>query len=261
MKIRYESSLNALLFAIASLGLFGQSAQSADFENLWTKGHGDLSIHYEGNGELHLGYELGDNAVVNGAALGTVTEVDADTLTTVIPDAAYAKFIGGVAGLPGVFGNQTFWYISQPNPGEVDVVPWLGIGAEEIASGLFVGNTIGLTLKSIVSSPADSDFILYRSTLGSPSVFIDTQNLGTSNFVSVTAETHGHYYFGFSKPGTYQLEFEASGDLVGGGTASGSAIYAFNVVPEPSTWITASLSLMAVGITHRWRKRSSAVVA
>lgn len=245
----------ANLFAFAALAVSSSFASArADFENLWTRGHGDISVHYEGADELHLGYELGSNAVINGVAIGATTEVDANYLTAIVPNAPYSRFDGGVAGLPGTFGSNTFWYISQSNPGPVDV-PFLGIGAEEIESGIFVNDALGMRLKSVVDSPAGSEFIVYRSTILGNDIFIDTQNLGVANQVNLIAGSHGHYFLGFSEPGTYLLEFEAYGDLVGGGTATGSAVYAFNVVPEPAAWVSMSMALVSIGIARRYRKR------
>jgi len=245
------------LFTFAAILMAGSPARSADFENLWTQGHGDLSIHYSA-GDLLLGYELDDNAVINGVPIGVITEEEATFLTAVIPNASYSRFDAGQSGLPGVFENQTFWYIPQTAPGDDDAVPFLGIGAEEVATGLFVNDLIDFTLKSIVSSPANSEFIIYRSGLGgSKTVYVDTQNLGSSNLVPVTAGVHGHYTFGFSQPGTYLLEFEVSGNLEGGGTASGSAVYSFSVVPEPSSWLLAATAVPAACIVTRYRKRGS----
>lgn len=233
---------------------FGLAPVRADFENLFTQGHADIAVHYEGGTELELGYELGSNAVINGVPVGATTEVGADYLTAVIPNASFSRFDGGVAGLPGVFGSNTFWYVSQPNPGAV-AAPWIGIGAEEISTGIFVGETIGMSLKSVVSAPQDGEFIIYRTRIGGFDVFIDTQNLGATNSLSVPVASHRHFYFGFSQPGTYLLEFEAVGNLIGGGQATGSAVYAFNVVPEPSAWMSMSIALVSIGFARRYRRR------
>jgi surface-anchored protein len=240
---------------------FGLSAVQAEFENLYTKGHADIAIHFEpGATELELGYELGSNAVINGVPVGVTTEVAANYLTAIVPNAPYARFDGGVAGLPGTFGSDTFWFISQPNPGAGPEVPWIGIGAEEIETGVFVGDTLGFRLKSVVAAPAGSEFIIYRSSLGVFDVSIDTQNLATYNALSVPAGGHRHFYFGFSEPGEYRLEFEASGTLIGGDAVTGSAVYAFTVVPEPSAWVSMSMALVSIGFARRYRKMRAAQV-
>lgn len=243
------------LITVVTIGGFG--AAKADFENLWTAGHGDISIHYDpANNDMELGYHLGSTAVINGSPLGAETEVNASYLTAIVPNESFSKISGGAAGLPGAFGSQTFWYIPQTNPG-INPVPFAGIGAEEVPQGIFVNNSIGFSLKSIVDSPADSQFIVYRNSISGPETFIDTQNLGTSNFLSVPASSHRHFNFGFSEPGTYLLEFEAVGTLVGGGTASASAVYAFTVVPEPAAWISMSMALISIGAARQWRKTHS----
>jgi surface-anchored protein len=243
-----------LLVAVTAAVFGGFSPAQAAYENLWTAGHGDLDIHYDlANNSLGLGYHLDDNAVINGVPLGVSGEFEADYLTVVVPNAPFAQRIGGLAGLPGVFSNQTFWNIPQSNPG-VNPVPFMGIGAEEIQPGIFLNNQIALSLKSVVMAPANGQFIAYRTGVGAPTTFIDTQNLGTTNLITVNAGAHGHYNLGFSQPGSYLLEFEAMGTLIGGGTSSGTAIYAFNVVPEPAAWVSMSMALVSIGAARRWRK-------
>lgn len=243
-----------LLVAVTAAVFGGISPAQAAYENLWTAGHGDMDIHYDfANNTLGLGYHLDDNAVINGVPIGVEMEAEADYLTVIVPNAPFARKDGGVAGLPGVFGNQTFWNLPQSNPG-VDPVPFVGIGAEEIQPGIFLQDQIALSLKSVVQSPANGQFIVYRTGLGAPTTFIDTQNLGTTNLITVNAGSHSHYNFGFSQPGTYLLEFQAMGTLIGGGTSSGTAVYAFNVVPEPAAWVSMSMALVSIGAARRWRK-------
>ena len=256
MQLR-NSILRAVLASLICTAVSGFSAANAAYENLWTQGHGDMAIHYDlANNFLGLGYELGDNAVINGVTLGVTTEVEADYLTAIVPDAPFARKDGGVAGLPGVFASNTFWNIPQTNPGS-NPVPFLGIGAEEIPSGIFLQDQLSFSLKSVVQAPAGGQFIIYRTGIGAPTTFIDTQSLGTTNLITVNAGSHGHYNFGFSVPGAYLLEFEAMGTLIGGGTASGSSVYAFNVVPEPASWVSMSTALVSIAAARRWRKRKS----
>lgn len=241
-----------ITLSVVTLGSF--SSTQAAYDHLWTAGHGDMDIHYDfANNTLGLGYHLDDNAVINGVPLGVGGEFEADYLTVIVPNEPFAKREGGLAGLPGVFSSQTFWNLPQTNPG-ADPIPFMGIGAEEIQPGIFLQDQIALSLKSVVQAPANGEFIAYRTGIGAPTTFIDTQNLGTTNLITLNTGSHGHYNFGFSVPGAYLLEFEAMGTLIGGGSASGSAVYAFNVVPEPASWVSMSLALVSIGATRRWRK-------
>jgi len=243
-----------LVIVFAAAVLAGFPTANAAYENLWTAGHGDLDIHYDqANNSLGLGYHLDTSAVINGVSIGVAGEAEADYLTLVVPNAPYARRESGIAGLPGVFANQPFWYLSQTNP-DPNPVPFLGIGTEEIQSGIFFQDIVTLSLTSVVQAPANGQFLLYRTGLGSPTTFIDTQNLGSTNLLNLNTGTHNHFNFGFSQPGTYLLEFVASGTLVGGGTSSGSAIYAINVVPEPAAWLSMSLAIVTIGAARRWRQ-------
>ncbi len=246
--------IRRLLIAVTAVAFGGFSPADAAYDKLWTAGHGDMDIHYDfANNTLGLGYHLHDNAVIDGAPIGVDMEVEADYLTVIVPNAPFARKEGGVAGLPGVFGNQSFFNLPQANPG-TDPVPFLGIGAEEIQPGIFLQDQIALSLKSVVQAPANAQFIIYRTGIGAPTTFIDTQNLGATNLLNVNAGSHSHYNFGFSQPGTYLLEFQAVGTLIGGGTARGTATYAFNVVPEPAAWVSMSMALVSIGAARRWRK-------
>lgn len=257
MQLRF-STLRQLMIALVLTTFTGFSAANAAYDNLWTAGHGDMNLHYDlANNFLGLGYHLHDNAVINGAPLGVDAEVEADFLTVIVPNEPFARRDGGLAGLPGVFSSQTFWNLPQSNPG-ANPVPFLGIGAEEIQPGIFLQDQLSLSLKSIVQSPAGSEFIVYRTGIGAPTTFIDTQSLGTTNLLNVNAGSHGHYNFGFSTTGMYLLEFEAMGTLIGGGTTIGSATYAFNVVPEPAAWVSMSLALVSIGAARHWRRITTA---
>jgi len=139
----------------------------------------------------------------------------------------------------GTAGSD-IWILPQV---ENEDLLFLGLATEEIAPGLFIGNTISLTLKG-VSGPGHS--ALYDTdAFGDPIVFMNTRaGIDGSDMVSLPVATHLHYNWAFSAPGDYILTFEAGGTLVADSliTSSGDVEYLFQVVPEPST-----LTLLALG--------------
>jgi surface-anchored protein len=112
---------------------------------------------------------------------------------------------------------------------------FLGIGAEELEPGVFVGDEVELALTT-VSGPGDL-FLWTNDSFGDPQdIFFDSSDgINATDAVEVGAGDHMHANWAFTAPGTYQMGFEASGTLVDGDvfTASGEVIYTFEVQPNP----------------------------
>jgi surface-anchored protein len=80
----------------------------------------------------------------------------------------------------------------------------------------------------------------------------DTTFVGDS--FAVPAEGHAHRTLFFTQPGLYQVGIQAAG-LNGSTSVSGSAVYNFEVVPEPSTLALAALAAAAGIPLARLRRR------
>ena len=76
-----------------------------------------------------------------------------------------------------------------------------------------------------------------------------------SNFFSITAG-HIHYNWGFSAPGTYTFDMQASyNDATHGSLQSPVETYTFNVIPEPSSGALLLVGMAAVaGLRRRIRR-------
>jgi surface-anchored protein len=209
--------------------------------------HADIGIAFEdGLWNLHIHDETHDveYSPPSGPA-GAILQVNAGAQTTVSANPLFS-FLGAA-------GNS-IWIL--PNTQSPDLL-FLGFGAEEIPVGLFVGDTLNMRLHS-VSGPGDFTVFDY-DTFGNPFVIMNTRDglSAADNFVAVPG-AHSDVNWAFSQPGTYTVNFEASGTLADGNvfTASGPVAYTFQVVPEPSTW-----ALMATGFGGMWlfaRRRSRA---
>jgi surface-anchored protein len=245
MKIRRGLWILAAL--LAATGSFNNPSEAVD---IWTAGHGDVSIVINGSA-FDFEYELAANAVLNGTAIGSIAVKSPADLITVVPNASRAA--GGVSGLPGTWGNSTFWYLPQISTAGV---PFLGLGAEEIPTGQLVGDNVKFSFDSFVSRPAGGEFLMFQFGV-SPTVFINTADgILTSEFINVPALGHEHYNWSFSTPGTYQIRFKAEGTLVAGNAPiSGLGTYTFQVVPEPGTWALGAICLGATGVIGYRRRR------
>ncbi len=126
----------------------------------------------------------------------------------------------------GVDPNQTFYVLPAiENP---DLL-FLGIGGEEIETGLLLNDLATLRLKS-VSGPGN--YAVWQATDTGPIVAMSTADgITEEDSLDVLAGSHRHFNMAFSKPGRYAITFEAKGTLDSDGDvlSSGEATFYFQV--------------------------------
>ena len=108
---------------------------------------------------------------------------------------------------------------------------FLGFGAEEIESGVFVGNQVTMKLKAVDGPGAFSVFSI--DGFGVPVVHMNSgDGIDTNDVKSLVTGSHEDFAWGFTQPGYYRVTFEASGTLVAGNefTSSGDVTYYFEVI-------------------------------
>lgn len=90
-----------------------------------------------------------------------------------------------------------------------------GIAADEIAPGLFAGETVNLIL---TATAGPGEFALYEvDAFGAPTIFANTRDgLSAADVYPVAVGSHSHLNWAFSAPGEYRLSFKAGGTLVAG---------------------------------------------
>jgi surface-anchored protein len=207
-----------------------------------SSGHADIfeaeyELH-EGVPELHLGvhtdtghYEPGD----------VILEVK---------NAAYRSTTGLQPAIQTFLGSNA-WVL----PADLEEAAALGVLEGGVARvGFPNSNAVTFTLLSAgASNPGN--FVLFS---GATDNFTRLQATGSAVNVgsfSITAG-HIHYNWGFSAPGTYTFEMQASyTDPDAGPLLSPAEVYTFQVVPEPSTWALAGTAVLgALGLRRRFRR-------
>lgn len=235
-----RSARSAAPLAVA-LSLACATAAWAGPVTTLSAGHVDIfEAEYEelvpGQPELHLGVHNDDGHFEPG---DVILEVK---------NAAYRSTTGLPGAITALLGENA-WVL----PADLEEAAALGVIEAGVAKvGFPDSNAVTFTLLSAgASNPGN--FVLY-STGNSIRLSTTGGTVGTNSF-STTAG-HIHYNWGFSAPGTYTFDMQASyTDPVAGPLQSPVETYTFQVVPEPSTWVLAgTAALGAIGLGRRFRR-------
>lgn len=229
---------------LMSAGLFA-TVNTGQAQTTLSNEHADIGIGYEdGAWDLHVHDETNDIEYAPGDA---ILEVGAAAGATVSSNPLFS-FLGSA-------GSPTWILPAVETPGLL----FLGFGAEEVESGIFVGDRIDIHLRG-VNGPGQFAVFAFDGATGDPQVFMNSgDGLGNGDMFLVPAGGHSDLNWAFSAPGTYTVSFEASGTLVDGNafTTSGAVDYTFQVVPEPSTWALFGVSFAGF-VLWRLRRRHTA---
>lgn len=228
--------------AILAAAAAAITANCASAQAIWTRGHGDLGIAYEG-GALDPHVHIHAGATVDGSVIATDAEYAPGDALPIIP---FAKSLSRPAGSQwdffGVSAGQKVWIFPQT---QAAALPFIGFGAEELNPSDWT-SSFTITLTGITGSgvSAGGTFSVYDvDGFGDPTVAIRTDNgISSADFVSLAAGGHAHYNFAFTQPGIYEATFSITGNHVADGFVDATATYSFQVVPEPT-----SLTLIALG--------------
>lgn len=240
MKMQKHSFIGHLrqlgLAALLATGLASQAQTTLN------EGHTDVGLAYDALGdewELHVHHESTD----------TEYEPPTDALLFVKYEAHGVVPAGAQWNFLGTAGSEVWTLPKVENP----LLLFLGFGAEEIDSGVFVGDTLNIALKSI-SGPGHLA-VYDTDAFGEPIVWMNSRDgIDGSDLRAVPAGLHQDLNWAFSAPGDYSVFFEASGvSTANGATASGNVEYLFHVqaVPEPGTLALFGVAAAALTFLRR----------
>lgn len=152
------------------------------------------------------------------------------------PSSAFVRPSSSVWDFTGVpAGGEVIRLPQAPNP----ELPYVGWGTEDIAAGIFAGDSLTVKLLSVTGGPSGTDpapgvFSVWQGG-GLPVVKLSSTPGGIDTFTLDTG-THTHYNIGFSAPGLYAVTLEASGLTAGVEPLplTATSTFYFQVVPEPA---------------------------
>jgi surface-anchored protein len=244
------TKLSVLYFLV-----FGVNISFAAFtDNYVDWGHVDIGVaygheeHEEDHGddgdaeepavfEFHVHAHASESSV-NGSILSADAEFEPGNATIGVPNATRitAQNNSFYNTATGTSAGDDLWVLPFS---ETSGVPYLGIATEELVSTehpISDWSDVTFTLNSVTHAQGNGVFSLYETSASGTSFhFSSASGASVSNQLIVAADAHTHWYYAFSEAGDYEINLTAS-VLHDGATLSDTATFAFNVVPEPSTY-------------------------
>ena len=189
-------------------------------------GHGDFGVGLD-DGHLHFHVHLHAGAVVDANELAEDVEYDPDHITIVAsPDALALRPADAIWDASGTDANEALWVLPQHHQ---ENLPNFGLATEELETGLFVDDSVTLSLRHL-KGPGQLS-IWTDDAFGQPVFLFSSHDELLSTVLPVGL--HAHCNWGFTHAGIYEAVFEVSADLVTGETINDLAICTFLVAVDP----------------------------
>ena len=211
---------------------------------LWTSGHGDIEMIYDGT-EWEAAFLLTEDgeppAIVDGMPIAPGTEFEIDEI-----DIQVLGPLQPSAGIPDSGADMVYLLSQDEALASALGNPYAGFAVDEIVPGILAGDRVTMSLLTVTGPGVFSlwetdafgmDNILMSSAAGS----------GAPDQVDLFVDP-GHYHFnvGFSEPGTYDVMFRSEGQLAGGGQTGNDFTVRYRVIPEPSSALLLSFGALLI---------------
>jgi surface-anchored protein len=173
-----------------------------------------------------------------------------------VKNAAYTSTSGLPSPITTILGANA-WIL----PADTEAAGTLGVIEAGVARVGAFPNASNVTFTLLgTGSSNPGNFVLYNAS-NLIRLSATGTTVGTASFT--LSQSHLHWNWGFSAPGTYTFDMRASYvDPVAGLLQSPVETYTFQVqaVPEPSTWVLAGTAALGIAILRRrglrWRGKA-----
>lgn len=194
------------------------------------QGEIDLEIAFEGGA---VGLALREDATGQKRCADETVLVARAASRGTVPEDPRFSFLGA----PG----RTVFILPQQ---ETQGVLFLGLAADEVPAGVFVGDSVNLQL---VSLDGPGQLALYATdSFGAPTVHWNSRDgLDGNDVFRAAAGSHTHANWAFDAPGVYRVGLRASGKLVGSDLPTESEIVTFTFLVQETAAPGGDLRLKA----------------
>lgn len=249
-----SKTLSAAIIAVAFVAIHAASVSAA---SVYSGGHGDIGVAYEGPSGFFVHVHAGTNAIVDGSPLPNDEEFAGPDVIIQVPGSAKIgrnhvtldgsleeyDFTAASYNFLGTGAGDNLWLVFPDSADSSSYGgPFLGLATEELLPGEWTGPAVF----RLTGFSGPGEFSLFTS--GGTRRW-DTQD---SNFANDTLNIgiggHSHFFFGFTAPGIYEVEVTVTGNHIVDGPVMGTETFTFQVVPEPSSAVLLAIAAPAMGL-------------
>lgn len=219
-KEMYRSSMetrgvirSTVLFAGFYLGATSSASAQAFPEQLYERGHADVSVIFDAaSDELDIVWKF-DDAVVNGETISGSTPIEnAAAITSATFERPSPDSSGRFSLVGGAPGSSVYYIPPDNSTATREGVPFMGF-SNDVARGILRDNQVELTLKSVQStSPFGTEFALWNISTLTPRFFMSSvDGIDASDKLPLSGHDHFFVTFGSSDvPAAIQATMEAT---------------------------------------------------
>lgn len=197
-----------------------------------TGGHADVNLEFDGS-NLEIGFHTeftGGHTTITGGAPQQNEFEAADLIINVPTGITTARPTGAGFDPIGVPAGQRINVMPQTEPAsEAAGVVRLGWAAEELTVADWNGD-LSWTLVGVTGPGA---FSVYETGLTPTFRMASSDGISAADAFTIEAGHHEHFNLGFSKPGTYQIQFAVAGMHNTAGAVSTTNTLTFDVAATP----------------------------